>query len=72
MLTNQDVCLSVTSLNDKVDKKAVIRNRYNRIPYPAQNTKRERDTYNCDGTKIKVWKAKRAALSQQMATSYPK
>ena len=30
----------------KVDKKAMITNRYNRIPYPALNTKRERDTYN--------------------------
>ena len=27
-----------------VDKKAMIRNRYNRIPYPALNTKWERDT----------------------------
>ena len=34
------------SLPEKVDKKAMIRNRYNRIPYPALNTKRERDTYN--------------------------
>ena len=25
----------------KVDKKAMIRNRYNRIPHPALNTKRE-------------------------------
>ena len=30
----------------KVDKMATIRNRYNRIPYPALETKRERDTYN--------------------------
>ena len=30
----------------KVDKKAMIRNRYNRIPYSVLNTKRERDTYN--------------------------
>ena len=30
----------------KVDRKAMIRNRYNRIPYPALNTKRERDIYN--------------------------
>ena len=28
-----------------VDKKAMIRNRYNRIPHPALNTKREWDTY---------------------------
>ena len=32
--------------NHKVDKKGMIRNRYNRIPYPALNTKREKDTYN--------------------------
>ena len=30
----------------------MIRNRYNRIPHPALNTKRERDTYNYDSTKI--------------------
>ena len=30
----------------KIDKKAMIRNRYNQIPHPALNTKRERDTYN--------------------------
>ena len=30
----------------KEDKKAMIRNRYSRIPHPALNTKRERDTYN--------------------------
>ena len=30
----------------KVDKKAMIRNRYNRIPHPVLNTERERDTYN--------------------------
>ena len=33
-------------LLSKVDKKAMIRNRYNQIPFPALNTKRERDTYN--------------------------
>ena len=38
----------------RVDKKAMIRNRYNRIPYPVLNTKRGRDTYNLDGTKIKT------------------
>ena len=37
------------SVTFKVDKKATIRNRYNRIPHPALNTKRERDTYNKDG-----------------------
>ena len=30
----------------KVDKKAMIGNRYNRIPHPVLNTKLERDTYN--------------------------
>ena len=30
----------------KVDKKAMIRNRYNWVPHPAPNTKWERDTYN--------------------------
>ena len=30
----------------KVDKQAMIRNRYTRIPYPALDTKWERDTYN--------------------------
>ena len=32
------------SKKGNVDKKALIRN--NRIPHPALNTKRERDTYN--------------------------
>ena len=36
----------------------MIKNRYNRIPDPALNTKRERDTYNSDGTKIKTAQAK--------------
>ena len=30
----------------KVDKRAMIRNRYNRIPHPDLNTKRERNTNN--------------------------
>ena len=34
------------NLTLKVDKKTKIRNRYNRIPHPTLNTKRERDTYN--------------------------
>ena len=54
---------------DNVDKNAMIRNRYNRIPHPALNTKQERDTYNQDGTKIKTAQVKSQALSQQMATS---
>ena len=44
----------------------MIRNRYNRIPYPALNTKRERDTYNLDGTKIKT-----AQVKSQGDSSFP-
>ena len=36
----------------------MIRNRYNRIPHPAPNTKRERDTHKQDGTKIKTIQVK--------------
>ena len=32
-----------------VDKKAMIRSRYNRVPHPAPDTKRERDNHNQDG-----------------------
>ena len=35
-----------SAFKHKVDKKAMIKNRYNRTPPPALNTKRERDTYN--------------------------
>ena len=42
----------------KVDKKAMNRNRYNRIPHPAINTKQERDINNYDGTKIKTAQVK--------------
>ena len=42
----------------EVDKKATIRNRYNRIPHPAQNTKREKNTHNQNGTKTKTSQAK--------------
>ena len=36
----------------KVDEKeATIRNRHNRIPHPALDTKWERNTYNLDGIK---------------------
>ena len=45
-------------LNYKVDQKAMVRNRYNRIPHPVLNTKRERDTHNQDGTKTKTAQAK--------------
>ena len=42
-----DICLHrMSSLFYLVDKKATTRNRYNRIPQPTLNTKRERDTYN--------------------------
>ena len=37
----------------------MIRNRYNRIPRPALNTKWERDTYSQDGAKIKTTQVKR-------------
>ena len=47
----------------KVDKKAMIRNRYNRIPHPALNTKQERDTY---GNKIKT-----AQVKSQGDSSFP-
>ena len=40
----------------KVDKKAMIRNRYNRIPHPVPNTEWKRDTYN--GTKITTTQVK--------------
>ena len=50
----------------KVDKKAIIRNRNNRIPYPALNTKPERDSYNLDGTKIKT-----AQVKSQGDSSFP-
>ena len=36
----------------------MIRNRYTRIPHPALNTKRERDTFNQDRTKIKTAQVK--------------
>ena len=51
--SKQTLCVGL-----EVDKKAMIRNRYNRIPHPALNTKRERDTHNQDGTKTKTAQAK--------------
>ena len=36
----------------------MIRNRYNRIPYTALSTKRERETYNLDDNKIKTAQVK--------------
>ena len=51
--------LKCVAFRFKVDKKAMIRNRYNRIPHPALNTKPERDTYNLDCTKIKTAQVKR-------------
>ena len=47
------------------DKRTMIRNRYNQIPYPALNTKRKRDTYNLDGTKQK------AQVKSQGDSSFP-
>ena len=56
MLSNKSIVSYSPKLpeNVKVDKKAMIRNRYNRIPHPAPNTKWEKNTYNYDGTKIKT------------------
>ena len=44
----------------------MIRDRYNRIPHPALNTTRERDTYNQKGTKIKT-----AQVKSQGGSSFP-
>ena len=41
-----------------VDEKAMIRNRYNRDPHTALDTKWERDTYKWDGIKIETHRAK--------------
>ena len=41
----------------KEDEKAMISNRYNRTPHAATDTKRERNTYNQDGIKIKSIRA---------------
>ena len=51
--SKQTLCVGL-----EVDKKAMSRNRYNRIPHPALNTKRERDTHNQDGTQQKQHKRK--------------
>ena len=58
----------------KVDEKATIRNRYNRIPHPALDTKWERNTYNLDGIKYEQQKqkAKRIALSQAILNKIDK
>ena len=37
---------------------AMIRNRHNQIPYPAEDTKRERNTNNLDGIKFKTTRTK--------------
>ena len=37
----------------KVEKKAMSKNGFSRIPHHAVNTKWERDSYSYDGTKIK-------------------
>ena len=45
------------------------RNRFNCIPLPAEDIKQERNANAKDGIKYNVaWKAKRTAVSQQMAT----
>ena len=56
----------------EADKKAMIRNRYNRIPQPALNTKRDRDTYNQDGTKTKTAQVKSQGNSSFPTDGYPK
>ena len=35
----------------KEDENAMMRYRYNRIPYPSPDTKQERTTHNLDGIK---------------------
>ena len=40
-----------TRFDCKRDEKVMLRNRNNRIPYPAPDTKRERNAYNQDGIK---------------------
>ena len=47
-------CIFILLTIVKQIKLAMVRNRYNRIPHPALNTKRERVPYNLDGTKIKI------------------
>ena len=52
--SKQTLCVGL-----EVDKiEAMIRNRYNRIPHPALNTKRKKDTHNEDGIKTKTAQAK--------------
>ena len=41
----------------KVDQKGMIRNRYNRIPQPGPDTKRERNTYHTRRHKINAARA---------------
>ena len=50
----------------KVDEKAMVRNRHNRIPHSSRDTTRERNTDNQDCIKKTQHKrkAKRSALSQ--------
>ena len=54
------------SYRSKVDKKAMIKNRYNPISYLAPTSKRERDTYSLDDTKIKT-----AQVKSQGDSSFP-
>ena len=70
MANNDSPVQSACLFYDKGDKKAMIRNRYNRIPHAALNTEWERDTFNQDGTRINTTqvKGKGTPLSQQMAT----
>ena len=56
----------------KVDEKEIVRNRYNRIPYPALDTKCERTQFREQTIEQQEQKAKRTALSQQMASRLSK
>ena len=57
-------------LSYRVDNNAMIRNRYNRIPHPAPNTKWKGTNTTKTALELKQhkWKAKGTVLSQQMAT----
>ena len=45
------IYLDLSHVMKNVDEKAMIRNRYNQIPYAAPDTKWERNAYNQDSIK---------------------
>ena len=51
----------------KVDEKAMIENRYNRLPHPSPDTIRERNANNQDGNK----EEKTAKAENQDVSSFP-